>query len=80
MMFIVQQCNFKLNELFYSQLFGTAKGAKFSVVFANIYMHLQLSKYVTAYNDYKPNIIARLIDDCFLQRTRGSWPVCSLYV
>ena len=45
--------------------------AKFSVKFANIYMHVWLSKFITAYNGYKPNFIARLIDDCFFLWTHG---------
>jgi hypothetical protein len=70
-MFILQHCTFEFNQHFYSQLFGTTMGAKFSVKFANIYMHKWLDKFVTAYTGFKPGFIARLIDDCFFLWNHG---------
>lgn len=63
--FILKNCTFSFNEQFYSQLYGTTMGAKFSVKFANIYMFKWLSRFVDAYVGPKPDFIARLIDDCF---------------
>jgi hypothetical protein len=62
---ILKNCTFEFDNHYYSQLFGTTMGAKFSVKFANIYMHCWLRKFVKAYNRATPKFIARLIDDCF---------------
>jgi hypothetical protein len=71
MLFILQSCTFEFNEHYYTQLYGTTMGAKFSVKFANIYMHMWLSKFVGLYKGFKPEFIARLIDDCFFLWTHG---------
>lgn len=64
-LFILQNCSFEFNDHYYVQLYGTTMGAKFSVKFANIYMHMWLTKFVGLYDGVKPTFIARLIDDCF---------------
>jgi hypothetical protein len=63
--FILSNCIFNFNGTLYKQLYGTTMGAKFSVKFANIYMHCFLKKFVSLYQGPKPAFIARLIDDCF---------------
>ena len=65
MLFILQNCTFEFNGKQYTQLYGTTMGAKFSVKFANIYMHKWLTKFIDSYVGVKPSFIARLIDDCF---------------
>lgn len=65
MIFILRNCTFEFNDCQYTQLYGTTMGAKFSVKFANIYMHCWLRKFVGLYQGDKPKFIARLIDDCF---------------
>jgi hypothetical protein len=65
MLFILRNCTFEFNARQYTQLYGTTMGAKFSVKFANIYMHCWLRKFIGLYEGCKPNFIARLIDDCF---------------
>jgi len=64
MLFILQNCTFEFNEQYFTQLYGTTMGAKFSVKFANIYIHMWLSKFVKLYTGNKPEFIVRLIDDC----------------
>jgi hypothetical protein len=63
--FILQNCTFDFNGEQFKQLYGTTMGAKFSVKFANIYMHCWLSKFVGCFKGSKPEFIARLVDDCF---------------
>lgn len=70
-LFILMNCTFDFNGHKYTQLYGTTMGARFSVKFANIYMHMWLSKFVGAYTGIKPRFIARLIDDCFFLWTDG---------
>lgn len=62
---ILTNTTFQFDDGLYTQLFGTTMGAKFSVKFANIYMHCWLDKFTKAYTGSKPCFIARLIDDCF---------------
>jgi hypothetical protein len=64
-MFILNNCTFEFNGNKYAQLFGTTMGAKFSVKFANIYMHMWLRRFIGLYSGVKPDFVARLIDDCF---------------
>jgi len=71
MLFILRNCTFEFNDLYFTQLYGTTMGAKFSVKFANIYMHMWLSKFVNLYTGNKLEFIARLIDDCFFLWTYG---------
>ena len=70
-MFILNNCSFEFNGNYYAQLYGTTMGAKFSVKFANIYMHCFLRKFVHSYSGIKPDFIARLIDDCFFLWNHG---------
>jgi hypothetical protein len=65
MMFILENCTFEFNNTLYKQLFGTTMGASFSVKFANIYMHVWLTKYIGLFTGIKPEFLARLIDDIF---------------
>jgi hypothetical protein len=58
-MFILNNCSFEFNGCHYAQLFGTTMGAKFSVNFANIYMHCFLRKFVDCYSGSKPGEIGR---------------------
>ncbi len=64
-LFILNNCTFDFNHTLYRQNFGTTMGAKFSVKFANIYMHMWFRKFLSSYSYYKPTFLARLIDDCF---------------
>lgn len=64
-LFILQNCTFEFNHCLFKQNFGTTMGARFSVKFANIYMHMWFRKYLALYQGPKPDCIARLVDDCF---------------
>lgn len=65
MMFILDNCTFEFNGDLYKQNFGTTMDARFSVKFANIYMHMWFRRFLSTYDGTKPEFIARLIDDCF---------------
>jgi len=65
LLFVLRNSTFEFNNEFYHQNYGTTMGASFSVRFANIYMHKFLQKFCSKYDDEKPQIIARLIDDIF---------------
>ena len=65
-MFILTNTTFNFNESLYKQLFGTTMGARFSVKFANIFMHVLLNKFMREYTGDKPPLLARLVDDLFL--------------
>ena len=69
MSFILQNCTFSFNSLFFKQNFGTTMGAKFSVKFANIYMHMWFRKFLPLYPNTIPKFLGRLVDDCFF-----TWP------
>lgn len=64
-LFILKNCTFEFNGNFYRQNFGTTMGAKFSVKFANIYMHKWFQYHLPRFQGSKPTFIARLVDDCF---------------
>jgi hypothetical protein len=68
-LFILHNCTFEFNRIYFKQNYGTTMGAKFSVKFANIYMYMWFRTYLTRYTGIKPVFIARLIDDCFFK-----WP------
>ena len=63
--FILHNCTFQFQNKFYKQNFGTTMGASFSVKFANIYMHKFVTKFFLENNHYKPQYLARLVDDIF---------------
>jgi len=65
-LFILTNTTFTFNGELFQQLFGTTMGAKFSVKFANIYMHVLLQKFIKQYEGQIPPFIARLVDDIFL--------------
>jgi hypothetical protein len=64
-LFILQNCTFEFNDCLYRQNYGTTMGARFSVKFANIYMHMWFRRFLNSYDGAKPTFIGRLIDDCF---------------
>lgn len=66
-LFILHHCTFEFNNTFYKQNYGTTMGAKFSVKFANIYMHMFFDKHLPLFHGKKPEFIGRLIDDCFFK-------------
>ena len=66
-LFILQHCTFEFDSTYYKQNYGTTMGAKFSVKFANIYMHMFFEKKLKNYSGLKPEFIARLVDDCFFK-------------
>ena len=65
MQFILNNCTFQFSDQFFRQKFGTTMGARFSVKFANIYMHMWFTKYLSTYDDICFDFIGRLIDDVF---------------
>jgi hypothetical protein len=65
MQFILKNCTFEFNGAYFKQLYGTTMGAKFSVKFANIYMHQWFLHYLPGFNGRKFDFIGRLIDDVF---------------
>lgn len=64
-LFVLQNCTFQFDNLLFKQNYGTTMGSKFSVKFANIYMHMWFRNYLRHYSNPLPNFIARFIDDCF---------------
>jgi len=65
-LFVLQNTTFEFMQQHYTQNYGTTMGASFSVKFANIYMHMFLSKFLAANNTIsKPPFLARLVDDIF---------------
>ena len=71
MRFILDNCTFEFAGELFKQNFGTTMGAKFSVKFANIYMHMWFRQFLKDFHGVKPPFIARLIDDCFFIWTYG---------
>jgi GIY-YIG catalytic domain len=69
--FILNNCTFQFADKFYRQRYGTTMGAKFSVKFANIYMHMWFETYLTTFHGPKFDYIGRLIDDIFTVWTHG---------
>ena len=64
--FILTNTTFNFNDSLYQQMFGTTMGARFSVKFANVYMHVFLTKFFHEYPGEVPPLLARLVDDLFL--------------
>ena len=64
-LFLLKNCTFKFDNLIFKQNYGTTMGSKFSVKFANIYMHMWFRNYLNQYTNHIPDFIARFIDDCF---------------
>lgn len=71
MRFILDNCTFEFAGELFKQNFGTTMGAKFSVKFANIYMHMWFRTFLKDFHGVKPSFVARLIDDCFFIWTYG---------
>lgn len=71
MKFILKNCTFTFNNKLYRQKYGTTMGAKFSVKFANIYMHKFLTKFFDSNIFLKPKFLGRLIDDVFTVWSQG---------
>jgi len=65
-MHILSNTTFEFNGTLYRQLYGTTMGARFSVKFANTYMHILLTKFFQNYTGEIPPLLARLVDDLFL--------------
>lgn len=65
MKFILHNCTFEFNGKLYKQNYGTTMGARFSVKYANIYMHKFFTKFLARYQLDKPDFLSRLIDDVF---------------
>lgn len=65
MRFILQNCTFQFAGQLFCQKYGTTMGARFSVKFANIYMHVWFRKYLASFNGLTFDFIGRLIDDVF---------------
>jgi len=65
MKFILENCEFAFGDKLFKQNFGTTMGAKFSVKYANIYMHSWFSKFLSLYQGPRPDFICRLVDDVF---------------
>ncbi len=65
MRFILQNCTFQFADQYFCQKYGTTMGARFSVKFANIYMHMWFRKYLPKFNGITFDFIGRLIDDVF---------------
>ena len=64
-MHILTNTTFNFNGTLYRQLYGTTMGARFSVKFANTYMHVLLNKFLKEYKGEIPPLLARLVDDLF---------------
>ena len=64
-LFLLKHCTFKFDSQLFRQNYGTTMGSKFSVKFANIYMHMWFKHYLKNYDGCKPKFIGRLVDDCF---------------
>lgn len=64
-LFLLTNTTFKFDDLIFRQNYGTTMGSKFSVKFANCYMHMWFRTYLNNYPNIKPIFIARFIDDCF---------------
>lgn len=71
MKFILNNCNFEFNSRLFKQKYGTTMGARFSVKFANIYMHKFFEKFFKQYIFLKPEFLGRLIDDVFTIWRKG---------
>jgi hypothetical protein len=65
MRFILTNCTFRFGDCFFRQKYGTTMGARFSVKFANIYMHVWFEHYLSVCQGPKFDFIGRLIDDVF---------------
>jgi formylmethanofuran dehydrogenase subunit E-like metal-binding protein len=78
-MFILHNCTFEFNHVFFKQNFGTTMGAKFSVKFVNIYMHMWFRTYLSRYTGVKPDFIARLIDDCSFKRSHSETELLAFF-
>ena len=65
-LFVLQNTTFTFMEQHYTQNYGTTMGASFSVKFANIYMHMFLTKFLSTRNTLpNPPFLSRLVDDIF---------------
>jgi len=64
-MFILQNNVFGFNHKFYKQLTGTTMGARFSVNYANIYMHKFFKQFNQQCNFILPPGFGRFVDDIF---------------
>jgi peptide-methionine (R)-S-oxide reductase len=71
MKFILANTTFCFNYKLFKQKFGTTMGARFSVKFANIYMHKFFEKFFQVYKGPRPEFLGRLIDDVFTVWTYG---------
>lgn len=65
MEFILRNCEFVFGDTVYKQNYGTTMGAKFSVKFANIFMHMWFCKFLPNYGGDVPDRLCRLVDDIF---------------
>jgi len=64
--FMLNECTFEFNNIYYRQNYGCPMGAPASVRIANIYMYVFLRNFFTSYIGPKPPFVGRLIDDIFL--------------
>jgi len=79
MEFILKNCQFSFGERMYLQIQGTTMGAKFSVRYANIFMHVWLRNHLALYSGPKPPFISRLVDDIFFLWNHGNDELDNLF-
>ncbi len=80
MKFILTNCTFQFSDNYFRQKYGTTMGARFSVKFANIYMHVWFKTYLAKFKGVIFDFIGRLIDDVFTIWTHGREQFDRLFV